>query len=129
MYRPTKETKTLYIKRIITTTIVVLATFNTVTTPILKASEFIYSINITIYDFSPAIIPALIRTIKAFPNLQKDTGSVRNVPQLEQMDILLLDNWRELYKPGQARIYPLRQNNKEVINKEFDKLYTQDRIE
>lgn len=45
------------------------------------------------------------------------------------MGILLLDNWEDLYKPGQAKVYPLGQRDKDVIDKEFDKLYTQDRME
>ena len=45
------------------------------------------------------------------------------------MEISLLDNWRELYKPDQARVYPLGSKDKEVIDKEFDKLHDQDCME
>ena len=45
------------------------------------------------------------------------------------MDIPLLDNWRELYKPSQARVYPLGKADKQVIDEQFDKLHTQDRME
>ena len=45
------------------------------------------------------------------------------------MDIPLLDNWRELYKPSQARVYPLGKADKQVIDEQFNKLHTQDRIE
>lgn len=45
------------------------------------------------------------------------------------MEIPLLDNWRKLYKPGQVRVYPLGSKDKEVIDKEFDKLHDQDCME
>ena len=45
------------------------------------------------------------------------------------MDIPLLDNWRELYKAGQVKVYPLGKQHKDLINKTFDKLYTEDRLE
>ena len=41
----------------------------------------------------------------------------------------MLDNWRELYKPSQARVYPLGKADKQVIDEQFNKLHTQDRIE
>ena len=44
------------------------------------------------------------------------------------MDIPLLDNWKELYKPGQARVNPIGQRDREVIDKSFDKLHVQDRM-
>ncbi len=67
--------------------------------------------------------------VDKFPNLWKDTGNVVGVPESQHMEIPLLDNWEELYKPGQARVYPLGQRDREVIDKEFDKLYTQNRLE
>lgn len=44
-------------------------------------------------------------------------------------DIPLLDNWRDLYKPGQAKVYPLGRQDKEVVNQAFDKLHTENRLE
>ena len=34
-----------------------------------------------------------------------------------------MNNWKSLYKLDQIRVYLLEQNDKEVIDKEFDKLY------
>ena len=45
------------------------------------------------------------------------------------MEVPLVENWREIYKPGQARVYSLGQNDKECIDREFDKLHSQGRME
>ena len=45
------------------------------------------------------------------------------------MDIPLLDNWKEQYKPGQARVYPLGANDRAQVDKAFDKLHEQDHME
>ena len=41
--------------------------------------------------------------MEGFPSLWKDTGNVTNVPESEWMDIPLVDNWKEVYKAGQAK--------------------------
>lgn len=64
-----------------------------------------------------------------FPNLWKDTGNVVGIPENQFMEIPLVDNWRELYKPGQARVYPVGKRDQEVIDTEFDKLYAEKRME
>ena len=45
------------------------------------------------------------------------------------MDILLLDNWRELYKAGQAKVYSIGKQDKDLIVKTFNKLHTEDQLE
>ena len=44
------------------------------------------------------------------------------------MDIFLVDNWKELYKSGQARIYFSGYKNRKVIDNAFDKLHKQNRM-
>ncbi len=92
------------------------------------AAEEIHSTGVTVHG-TPEARSMLSATVTDFPSLWQDTGSVQNVPESEWMDIPLLDNWRDLYKPGQARVYPLGQKDREVIDKEFDKLHSQDRME
>ena len=41
------------------------------------------------------------------------------------MKILLLDNWKELYKPEQAKVYSLDTKDYELIDEAFDKLHEQ----
>jgi len=45
------------------------------------------------------------------------------------MDIPLLDNWQDHYKPGQAKVYPVGQRDKQVIDDAFNKLHEQGRIQ
>ncbi len=87
-----------------------------------NVNKVIHPTGVTIYS-TPAASSAIATAVDAFPSLWKDTGNVINVPESEEIEILLLENWRELYKPGQARVYPLGDRDKEVIDREFDKLY------
>ena len=41
------------------------------------------------------------------------------------MKISQLDNWKELYKPEQVKVYSLGTKNCELIDEVFDKLYKQ----
>ena len=45
------------------------------------------------------------------------------------MKISLVDNWQKIYKVDQARVYLVDIRDKKVIDKVFDKLYEQDRME
>lgn len=45
------------------------------------------------------------------------------------MDVPLVDNWKESYKPGQARVYPVGARDKEIIDEKFNKLHKQGRME
>ena len=44
------------------------------------------------------------------------------------MKISLIENWKNIYKIGQARVYSIDIRDKEVIDEAFDKLYKQGRI-
>ena len=39
------------------------------------------------------------------------------------MEIPLLDNWQELYKSGQAKVYLLGTKDCKVVDEAFDKLH------
>ena len=70
------------------------------------APEFTHHTGDTIYgdaDSRTAIVVAIGR----YSNLWKNTGNVINIPDDEFMDIPFVENWRELYKPGQTRMYPI----------------------
>ncbi len=104
------------------------AAFSAAIAPQANVNEVIHPTGVTIHG-TPAASSAIATAVDAFPSLWKDTGNVINVPESEEMEILLLENWRELYKPGQARVYPLGDRDKEVIDREFDKLHDQGRME
>ena len=93
-----------------------------------SATEVVHPTGVTIHG-SPQARVSIAQTVDSFPNLWKDTGNVVNVPELQHMEIPLVDNWESLYKPGQARVYPVGQRDKQVIDAEFDKLHAQDRME
>ena len=126
-HRPAKALKTSWIKKTLVTAMTAATAFNAATT--LPKAEVIHTTGVTMYDSDPSAIPTLTSAMEAFPSLWKDTGNVVNVPESEWMDISLIDNWRELYKPGQARVYPVEPKDREVIDEAFDKLHSQGRME
>ena len=89
--------------------------------------EFVHPTGVTIHG-TPTATSSIANVVDQFPNLWKDTGQV-NLPESESMDIPLVDNWKDLYKPGQARVYPLGEKDKAVIDKTFDELHEQNRME
>lgn len=127
-HRPARATKTSWARKAFAAAMAVTAAFNAATTPASKP-EITHSTGVTMYDSGSNSIPALSEAVEAFPNLWKDTGNVTNIPESEWMDIPLIDNWQEQYKPGQARVYPVGAKDREVINEAFDKLHEQGRME
>ena len=67
--------------------------------------------------------------VKRYPNLWVDNGSVVDVPEYLWMEIPLLENWRELYNGKQASIYPLGPKDRKEVDKLFDKLQSEGRME
>lgn len=100
------------------------AAFSAATT---QSIESTHSTGVTIYGDASAT-QAISDVVEAFPNLWKDTGNVK-VPEDQEMEIPLLDNWKEIYKAGQARVYPVGKRDKEVIDEAFDKLHQQGRMD
>lgn len=66
----------------------------------LEQSKTIYYTGVTIYGTQESIIAPIAAIINEFPNLQKDTGNVCNIPESEYIDIPLIDNQRKIYKSG-----------------------------
>ena len=44
------------------------------------------------------------------------------------MKIFLINNWQEIYKTKQLKIYPLDKKNKKMMNKKFNKYHEQKRL-
>jgi len=82
---------------------------------------------VTIYG-DPATTSQIEAVINDYPQLWQDHGNVVDVPELKWMKIPLLDNWKKNYKPEQAKVYSIRQQNCEVIDKAFDTLQEQNRL-
>ena len=126
-HRPAKATQTSWIKKTVAAAMAVAAAFNAATT--LPQTEVAHPTGVIMYDSGSTAIPSLSAAVEAFPSLWKDTGNVINVPESEWMDIPLVDNWRDLYKPGQAKVYSVGPKDREVIDEAFDKLHEQNRME
>ena len=83
---------------------------------------------ITIYG-SPDTSAQIEAVVHDHSGLWKDRSNVVDIPKTKWMDISLLDDWQEKYKPGQAWVYPLGANDRAIVDKAFDKLHEQDRME
>ena len=82
---------------------------------------------VTIYGDQMAF-KELSSVIREYAMLWEDTGNVK-LTDSQFMEIPLIENWREIYKPGQAKIYPVSPRDREVIDKTFDELHEQERME
>ena len=84
--------------------IIAITTFIAVMTSII--AKEVYVTKIIFYDTSE-IKSSISIMINEFPFLWQNTESVKNVSESKWINISLFDNWRELYKLNQARVYSL----------------------
>ena len=82
---------------------------------------------VTIYE-KLIIIEWINAVISCYLKLWKDYEHVINISEEKWMNISLLNNWKNLYKTDQFKIYSLRLKDCEVINEVFNKLHNQDWI-
>ena len=73
-------------------------------------------------------VKQLTDLIHEFEDVWTDTGELVGIPQHEWMDIPLVDNWSDLYKAGQARVYPVSKPDRELIDREFDSMQKQGKL-
>ena len=83
---------------------------------------------ITIYSDASTLY-WITKIVSQYPQLWEDWDNIVNVSESEWMNILLLNNWRELYKAEQVKVYSLRKQNKELVDKTFNKLHTENCLE
>ena len=67
--------------------------------------------------------------VEDFRDLFNDNGGVVDVPEEEWMEIPLIENWRDIYKPNQAKVYSLGTKDRQVVDKLFDKLHQENLME
>ena len=72
-------------------------------------------------------VRALTELVESFPTLWVDNGFVR-VPEDEWMRISLRQDWQTKVS-GKAKIYPLGVQDREVVNKTFDEMHVQGRLD
>ena len=58
-----------------------------------------------------------------------DHGQTAKIPEEDEMEIPLINNWEEVYKPRQAKVYPLGHQDRVVVDEAFNKLHQQGRLE
>ncbi len=76
---------------------------------------------------NPRECQALSDLVDEFPTLWVDQGFVK-VPKEEWMKIPLQENWQSKIS-GKAKVYPLGIKDKEVVDKTFDELHRQGRLD
>ena len=84
---------------------------------------------VTIYGITAEATQRLEEVVWKHEEVWKDDDGFAEIPQQDWMEIPLVDNWQELYKPGQAKIYPLGPRDREVVDNAFDKLHQQGRMD
>lgn len=84
--------------------------------------------NITIYDDQTTTLQ-IEAVINDCSQLWQDHSNVVDVPESEWMKISLLDNWKKNYKPEQVKVYLIEQQDCEIIDKAFNTLQEQNRLE
>ena len=70
---------------------------------------------------------SLANLVSEFPSVWKDEGFVK-VPQDDWMKITLRDDWQTKLQP-KVKIYPLGQRDRDVVDKTFDEMHRQGRLE
>ena len=71
----------------------------------------------------------ITKVVSQYPQLWENWDNIVDVSESEWMNISLLNNWRELYKAEQVKVYSLRKQNKELVDKTFNKLHTENCLE
>ena len=84
-------------------------------------TETVYCTGVTIYGLLSTVL-SIVRIVELFLSLWEDTGNAR-ISKSDFIEIPLVNNWTEIYKLGQAKVYPVGKADKDIIDIEFDKLY------
>ena len=86
--------------------------------------EYVLPSGTTIYG-TPQAAEAIAEVVNAFPSLWQDDGSTVKLPPEEWMPITLQPD----AKLPPSKVYPVSQKDREFIDKEFDKLQAQGKLE
>ena len=95
----------------------------------LLAEENRLSNGVMVYGKSSEEVEALTNLVHEFPDIWIDTGFVK-VHEDEWMKLQLRNDWQDkMAGKGKAKIYPLGFKDREVIDKVFNELHSQGRLE
>ena len=66
--------------------------------------------------------------VAEYPSVWKDEGFVK-LPQEDWMQLTLRDDWQDRLQPSKVKVYPLGQRDRDVVDKTFDEMHRQGRLE
>ena len=89
-----------------------------------KPMEGVSQLGITAYG-EPEVQQRLFNTAERYPDVWKADGPTIRIPESDWMTIPLVDN----AKLDPAKVYPLGPRDREVVDKEFDQLHREGRME
>ena len=129
--QPVKPATRSWFKTAIAATSALTAAFHAVIAPSkpatdVKRQEVKLANGIMVYG-DPTEVSMLGELVNEFPTLWVDDGFA-NVPQDEWMKLTLRNDWQDKVS-GKAKVYPLGIKDREVIDKTFDEMYEQGRLE
>ena len=110
-----------WIKFIFCTLLAVTAIYHIITDTTVESKQQMHN-SVTVYKCTSAA-SALNKIINHYLSLWEDNSNVTDISENEWMKISLLENWQELYKSDQIKVYLLSTKNCKVINEAFDKLH------
>ncbi len=91
-----------------------------------SANETVLPNGITICNSSLRNVDTFSQIVKDYPTLWQDTGFA-NLPEENWMRIPLKSDW-EARVSGKAKVYPLGNKDKELVDKTFDELHASGRM-
>ena len=101
---------------------------NTITAPSASLPEFVLPNGVTIHGKPNSVeVKTLNEVVLNYPKLWEDTGGFVDIPQEDWMRIPLKEGWESIVK-GKAKVYPLGDRDRDVVDKTFDELHQQRRI-
>ena len=86
--------------------------------------KIITFMNISIYEFTSKVQQKLKKTTNAFLNIWNDNDGTINIFEKNWMFINIISN----VKLNSSRVYSLDSQNKEFVNKKFDKLHVEKKL-
>ena len=93
-----------------------------------RAMKCKLSNDITIYRSTLNTFTQIKVVVQNHVNLWEDYKNIVDLSEKQWMDISLIDDWQEKYKPDQAWVYSLDANDRAIVDKVFDKLHNQNQM-
>jgi hypothetical protein len=93
-----------------------------------EQGQFHLTNSITVYGKTKDVTKQLIDTVMNY-DIWTDRGKTVNIPMDRWMRVKLKPEWESIIKPGTSKVYPLSMCDQVDVDKCFDKLHSQDRMD